>query len=256
MGIFNSNGGQHSTHIFRWVAAVGVTVIGLALINDMTNNVPIAPATHPAPAAHPAHAATSAATTAPAQPAGPILLPAQQPGGTMEHAHARIALASAQAAAGPWVRLGHAVVHAPTSSFSTIAPAALRAVAPSSGYVRVRWTGWINAPTGGTYTLAMSVSGGPTQSAAMTVDGLAQPIASAARECGWMGMCSLPTSTAAGAVALAKGWHIVQIEVIAPAAAGAGSEPADVTIYARAPHAGAPAVLAPSWPAPAQSAKE
>ena len=88
----------------------------------------------------------------------------------------------------------------------------------------------------------------------MTVDGIAQPIASAVRACGWMGMCALPTSTAAGSVALAAGWHLVQVEVIAPAAAGAGSQPADVTVYARAPDSGTPAVIVPAWPAAAGAA--
>ncbi|EQD32239.1 hypothetical protein B1B_17768, partial [mine drainage metagenome] len=166
----------------------------------------------------------------------------------MQGAHAQIALASAGAAAGPWIDLGDAVIHAPTASFSTLAPRALRAVAPSSGYVRVRWSGWIDAPAPGTYTLALSVSGGPTQSALLTVDGMAQPIASAQRACGWMGMCSLPTSTAAGVVALAQGWHIVQVEIVAPVPAGAGEQAADVTIYARAPNSDTPAVLVPSWP--------
>ncbi|MCK9367401.1 MAG: hypothetical protein M0P72_09685 [Metallibacterium scheffleri] len=247
MNIFNTNG-HHSMHLFRWVAVVAVVIGGIALLNSIVQ--PTAqPAAQPAPA-HPASAPAPAAkpATSTAQPAGPILLPAQAPGGAMRGAHAQIALASAQAAAGPWIDLGDAVISAPTSSFSTIAPSALRAVAPSSGYVRMRWSGWIEAATGGTYTLALSVSGGPTQSASLTVDGMAQPIASAQRACGWMGMCSLPTSTAAGVVALAQGWHIVQVQIIAPVAAGAGEQAAYITIYARAPGSGTPAVLVPGWP--------
>jgi len=261
MSIFNT-GGRHSLHLVRWAGVVVAFAMALSVITGLFTSHPAhqatpapapAPRIAPAPASRPAvapgtpHVAAEPAT-APAQPAGPILLPAQQPGGTMRVAHAQIALASG-AAAGPWIDLGDAIVHAPTSSFSTVAPAALRAVAPTTGYARVRWSGWIQAPVAGAYTLAMSVSGGPTQSAAMRVDGVAQPIASATRACGWMGMCSLPTSTAAGSVALAPGWHIVQVTVIAPASAGAGSQPADVTVYARAPDSGTPAVLVPSWPA-------
>ena len=256
MGIFQAHG-NHSTHLFRWILIGGGAIAALAVAATVIQAITPAPAPAPAPVVVPHPAATGtphpvaqpAAPAAPAVPVGPILLPGQAPGGHMQDAHAQVAIASAQVAAGPWTDLGDVVVHAPTASFSTTAPHALAAIAPSSGWIRIRWSGWMQAPVAGTYTVAMSVSGGPTQSAEIRIDGVAQPIASAVRACGWMGMCALPTSTAAGAVALAAGWHLVQVEVIAPAAAGAGSQPADVTVYARAPDSGAPAVIVPSWPA-------
>ena len=251
MSIFQTNG-HHSMHLFRWLMIGGGLILALALATTVVSDLTPAPAPAPVVVPHPAATGTPhpvARPAAPVVPTGPILLPGQQPGGVMRGAHAQVAIASAQVAAGPWTDLGDVVIHAPTASFSTVAPTALRAVAPSSGWVRVRWSGWMKAQAGGVYTLAMSVSGGPTQSVVMTVDGIAQPVASAVRNCGWMGMCQLPTSTAAGSVALAAGWHLVQVTVIAPAAAGAGSQPADVTIYARAPDSGTPAVIVPRWPA-------
>lgn len=250
MSIFQTQG-HHSTHIWRFVGIVLAVVVGFAVLMDVIDTVMPSP-TPTAPA--PVHVVVAPGTpsrpaqpasTAPALPAGPILLPAQVPGGAMQTAHAQIAIASGMHVDGPWVDLGDAVIHAPTASFSTVPPHALQAVAPSSGGIRVRWSGWMQAPIGGVYMLAMRVSGGPTQSVAMTVDGIAQPIASAKRACGWMGSCDLPPSTAAGAVALAQGWHEVQVEVITQAV---GEQAVSVTIYARAPDSGTPAVLMPSWP--------
>ena len=259
MGIFQTQ--SHSTHLFRWLVIGGGLILALAVATTVVQDLTPAPAPAPAPRVVP-HPAAAAGTphpaaqpaSAPALPSGPILLPGQAPGGVMRGAHAQVAIASAQVAAGPWVPLGDVVVTAPTSSFSTLAPHALAAVAPSAGWIRVRWSGWMQAPAAGTYTVAMSVSGGPAERVQVRVDGIAEPIASAQRSCGWMGMCQLPTSTAAGSVALAAGWHEVQVEVIAPAAAGAGSQPADVTVYARAPDSGTPAVIVPSWPATAGAA--
>lgn len=258
--LFQTNG-QHSTHLVRWAMLGGGLFIAIALATTIIQD--ITPAPHPAPAPapvvvpHPAAAGTPgkaikpAAPAVPAVPAGPILLPGQQPGGVMQTAHARLAIASAQVSVGPWTDLGDVEIHAPTASFSTTAPHALVAVAPSSGWIRIRWSGWMQAQAPGTYTVAMSVSGGPAEHAEITVDGIAEPIASAGRVCGWMGQCPVSASTAAGAVALAQGWHLVQVTVIAPAA---GSQPAAITVYARAPNSGMPAVIVPSWPAAAGAA--
>lgn len=257
MSIIQTNG-HHSTHLFRWLVIGGGMILALAVATTVVQDLTPAPAPAPRVVPHPAAAAgtphPAVQPAAPVVPTGPILLPGQAPGGHMQDAHAQVAIASAAGSAGPWTDLGDVVVSALTSSFSTRAPHALAAVAPSSGWIRVRWSGWMQAPAAGKYTVAMSVSGGPTQSAEIRIDGVAQPIANAVRACGWMGMCALPTSTAAGSVALASGWHLVQVEVIAPVAPATGEQPAGVTVYARAPDSGTPAVIVPSWPAAAGAA--
>jgi len=54
--------------------------------------------------------------------------------------------------------------------------------------------------------------------------------------------------TAAGAVALAAGWHEVTVTAVSPAGVTAMTNPVAITAYARAPDAGAPQALIPAWP--------
>jgi hypothetical protein len=139
--------------------------------------------------------------------------------------------------------LGAAIITAPTASLVTVAPRALSAVAPSSGIVRLRWRGWIDAQTAGSYTLAASVSGGAVGALDLRVDGVAAPALSMRRLCGLWGNCPSTATTGAGSVALAAGWH----EIEATVKTDAGSK-ADITLYMRSPGSDAPVVLVPSWP--------
>ena len=115
--------------------------------------------------------------------------------------------------------------------------------------MRLRWRGWIDAPTAGTYTLAARIDGGGVGALDLRVDGVTSPVLSMRRLCGLWGDCPATPTTGAGSVALAAGWH----EVEATIKVDAGSK-ADVTIYMRAPGASAPTVLIPSWPAGAGGA--
>ena len=201
---------------------------------------PATPATpaSPAGAASPAHASTMTV------PSGPITLPAQPMPPGLLSGHAQIALASAADQSSPWTDLGAATISAPTASLTTKAPRALAAVAPSSGIVRFRWRGWIDAQTAGTYTLAASISGGAVGALDLRIDGIASPVLSMSRSCGLWGDCPSTATTGAGSVALAAGWHQVQATI----KTDAGSR-ANVTLYMRSPGADAPMVLVPSWPA-------
>ena len=245
--MFNHTNGRHSLHIVRWAAIVIVFMLGLSwAIGFFQHHVPTAAST-PAPAHVTAPAPAGAASPAHAStmilPAGPVTLPAQPvPAGLMP-GHAQISLASAINQQAPWTALGAATISAPTASLSTKAPRALAAVAPSNGLVRYRWRGWFSAPVAGTYTLAASVSGGAVGALDLRVDGVAAPVLSVSRSCGLWGDCPPAPTTGAGSVALAAGWHegMVTIKV------DAGSR-ADITLYMRAPNAGAPVVLVPSWP--------
>ena len=250
--MFNHTNGRHSLHIVRYAAITIAIALGLSyVVGFFQHHAPTvstpAPVQHatPAPAgAAPAHASTMTL------PAGPITLPPQPAPAGLMPGHAQIALASAPSQQAPWTDLGAAVVSAPTASLVTTAPRALAAVAPSSGIVRYRWRGWIQAPVAGSYTLAARIDGGGVGNLALRMDGVASPVLSMSRNCGLWGDCPATATTGAGSVALAQGWH--QIEATIKVDAGSR---ADVTLYMRAPGSDAPVVLVPSWPAAAGGAK-
>ena len=177
-------------------------------------------------------------------PSGPITLPPQPAPVGLMPGHAQIAMASAPNQQSPWTDLGAAMVASPTASFATVAPRALSAIAPSSGIVRFRWRGWIDAPAAGAYTLAARIDNGAVGALTLRVDGVASPVLSMRRSCGLWGDCPTTATTGAGSVALAQGWHQIEATI----KTDAGSK-ADVTLYMRAPGASAPTVLMPSWPA-------
>ena len=244
--MFSKTNGRHSLHIFRYaVATIAVMLVISWIVGFFEHHAA------PAPASAPAHHATPAPAGAPAPahastmavPAGPITLPPQPAPADLMPGHAQIAMASAPNQQSPWTDLGAATVASPTASFATVAPRALSAIAPSSGIVRYRWRGWIDAPVAGNYTLAASISGGVVGALALRVDGVASPVLSMGRLCDLMGVCPTTATTGAGSVVLSAGWH----EVEATIKTDAGSK-ADITLYERAPGSGTPVVLMPSWP--------
>ena len=243
--MFSKTNGRHSLHIVRYAAITIFIMLGLSWVVGFFQHHAPAPASTPTPA----HVAPAPAGAAPAHastmtlPAGPITLPPQPAPAGLIPGHAQIALASAPSQQAPWTDLGAATVAAPTASLTTIAPKALSAVAPSSGIVRFRWRGWIDAPTAGTYTLAASISGGGVGALDLRVDGVTSPVLSMRRSCGLWGDCPTTPTTGAGSVALAAGWH----QVVATIKTDAGSK-ADITLYMRSPGSDAPTVLMPSWP--------
>ena len=250
--MFGNTQGRHSLHIVRWAAITIAVMLGLSWVVGFFQHH--APTSTPAPAHHavpaPAGAASPARASTMALPSGPITLPPQPAPPGLIPGHAQISLASAPSQQSPWTDLGAATVTAPTASLTTVAPRALAAVAPSSGIMRLRWRGWIDAPTAGTYTLAARIDGGGVGNLALRVDGVASPVLSMRRSCGLWGDCPATPTTGAGSVALAAGWH----QIVATIKTDAGSR-ANVTIYMRAPGSDAPTVLMPSWPAGAGGAK-
>ena len=244
--MFNHTNGRHSLHIVRYAAITIFIMLGLSYVVGFFqhHSAPTTPATpaHVAPAPAPAGAAPAHASTM-ALPVGPVTLPPQPAPPGLIPGHAQIALASAPSQQAPWTDLGAAVVASPTASLVTTAPKALSAVAPSSGIVRLRWRGWIDATASGTYTLAARIDGGGVGALDLRVDGVTSPVLSMRRLCGLWGDCPATATTGAGSVALAQGWHEVETTI----KTDAGSK-ADVTLYMRSPGASAPVVLVPSWP--------
>ncbi len=244
--MFSKTNGRHSLHIFRYaVATIAVMLVISWIVGFFEHHAA------PAPASAPAHHATPAPAGAPAPahastmavPAGPVTLPPQPAPAGLMPGHAQISLASAPSQQAPWTALGTATVAAPTASLVTVAPRALAAIAPSSGIVRFRWRGWIDATAAGTYTLAARISGGGVGALDLRVDGVTDPVLDMRRSCGLWGDCPATPTTGAGSVALAAGWH----EIVATIKTDAGSK-SDITLYMRAPGADAPVVLVPSWP--------
>jgi hypothetical protein len=245
--MFSNTNGRHSLHLVRYAAITIFVMLGLSWIVGFFQHHTPTTASTPTPHATPATPAPSGAAPAHAStmavPSGPVTLPAQPVPPGLIPGHAQIALASAPDQQAPWTSLGAAVVIAPTASLTTSAPRALSPVAPSTGIVRFRWRGWIDAPAAGTYTLAVSISGGVVGALDLRIDGIASPVLSMRRLCGLWGNCPTTPTTGAGSVALAAGWH----EVVVTIKTDAGSK-SDITLYMRAPGAGSPVVLVPSWP--------
>ena len=249
--MFNKNNARRhgllSMYVLRYAAVVVAIMLGFSWAVGLFEHHAA-----PTPASAPAHHVTTAPAGAPAPahastmvvPSGPITLPPQPAPAGLIPGHAQISLASAPNQQAPWTDLGAAVVSAPTASLTTVAPRALAAIAPSSGIVRYRWRGWIDAQTAGTYTLAASISGGVVGGLTLRVDGIASPVLDMRRMCDLMGVCPTTATTGAGSVALSAGWH----EVEATIKTDVGSK-ADITLYMRAPGSDAPVVLMPSWPA-------
>lgn len=243
MSMFNSTNGNYSLHLVRWAAlSIGVMIVLSYLVGLAHKHAPT-PAPTVVRAATLAKPGVPAGAATLALPAGPILLPAQQVPAGLESSRAQVSLASSPSAQAPWTRLGLAVIASPTASFQTVTPAALSAVAPSSGLMRLRWRGWIEAKRAGTYVLAARIDGGPADALTLHIDGIASPVLQMHRSCGLWGQCPPAPTTGAGSVALAAGWH----EVEATATADVGSK-ADVTLYVRGPGSATPRVLVPSWP--------
>ena len=250
--MFSKTNGRHSLHIFRYaVATIAVMLVISWIVGFFEHHA--APA-QPAPASTPAHHATPApAGVAPAHastmtvPSGPVTLPAQPAPVGLMPGHAQIAMASAPNQQSPWTDLGAAMVASPTASFATVAPRALSAIAPSSGIVRFRWRGWIDAPAAGAYTLAARIDNGAVGALTLRVDGIASPVLSMRRSCGLWGVCPTTPTTSAGSIALSAGWHEIETTI----KTDVGSK-ADVTLYMRAPNEAAPTVLMPSWPTAGQ----
>ena len=244
--MFSKTNGRHSLHLVRYAAITIAVALGLSWVVGFFQHH--TPASTPTPVHHavpaPAGAASPARASTMALPAGPITLPPQPAPPGLVQGHAQIALASAPSQQSPWTDLGAATVTAPTASLVTVAPRVLAAVAPSSGIVRFRWRGWIDATASGTYTLAARIDGGGVGALDLRVDGVTDPVLSMRRSCGLWGDCPSTPTTGAGSVALAQGWH----EIAATIKTDAGSK-SDITIYMRAPNASAPVVLVPSWPA-------
>ena len=245
--MFKNTNGRHSLHLVRYAAITIAVMLGLSWVVGFFQHR-AAPTTTPTPA----HATPAPAGAAPAHastmtvPAGPITLPPQPAPAGLMPGHAEIAMASAPSQQAPWTDLGAAVVTAPTASLVTVAPRALAAIAPSSGIVRYRWRGWIDAPTAGSYMLAARIDGGAVGALTLRVDGIASPVLAMSRMCDLMGVCPTTPTTSAGSIALSAGWHEIETTI----KTDVGSK-ADITIYMRAPGSDAPTVLMPSWPAAA-----
>ncbi|MBW8075266.1 MULTISPECIES: hypothetical protein [Metallibacterium] len=246
MSMFNSStNGNHSLHLVKWAAlSIGVMIVLSYAVGFMKHHAPAvvrsAPAmalSHATAPAAPAHASTLVL------PAGPITLPAQPAPAGLARGHAQIALASAPSLQSQWTSLGSAIIASQTASFETVVPPSLSAVAPSAGLMRLRWHGWIRAKAAGTYVLAARIDGGPVESLALRLDGIASPVLTMQRSCGLWGQCPSAPTTAAGSVALAAGWH----EIAATITSYVGSK-ADATLYMRAPGSATPSVLVPAWP--------
>ncbi len=193
--------------------------------------------------------ATAPVASPPVQ-AGPLTLPAQTPPGAPVTGHAEIAMAAAvlppYGVPASFESLGRAQVIEHVASFTVSAPRPLKAVAPSNGLIRLRWRSWYRAAGAGSTTLVASIAGGDLRDIEAFVDGQQAPVLQGAREvCNAFDGCPPTATTVAGAATLAPGWHEIDVETVA---AATGEPRPAVTLYVRAPGAGAPTALAPSWP--------
>ena len=242
------------------IAAGGVLLMAAIGWVFSSHQVPL-PAAHPAPAhaapAAPAHAAPTHPATAPAPTApvafGPVMLPAQPAPHGLRQGYAVRAIASSPAPATygdqpVWTQLATAAEPAPTGSWSTAFPAALRAISPSSGLVQTTITAYVHMQNSGAHVFILSVSGGPAKTS-LTIDGQAAPLASVARTCSAFGGCPQNPTTSAGSVNLAGGLHTLTVTT----QTSVGDQAATMDVYQRGPTAAMPAAIQP-WAVPVAAA--
>ena len=209
---------------------------------------PTAPA-HPVTVAH----ATTAPAPTPAVALGPVMLPAQPSPQGLRQGYAVRAIASAPVPVTygdqpQWTPLASEVEPAPTGSWSTAVPQALRSIAPSTGLVQTTITADIRIATADAHVFILSVSGGPAK-ASLTVDGQAVPLALITRVCSAFTGCPQDPTTGAGSATLAQGLHV--LTVTAQTSVGAVGDPAaTLDIYMRGPSAAMPTAIQP-WAVPA-----
>lgn len=250
-------------HLERYVALAVATIGAIALalgaahfIQPHALPAPVAPTgtRHPAlTAVSPVPTAAPAATTAPASsteaPAvGPVLLPAQPAPAGLQPGRVIRSIAAAAAVTGAaqpdWTALATAGERSTTSSWSTASPRRMAAIAPSTGLLRTRLTGWIQFAHSGTHMLILAVADGPAR-AALTLDGQPQALEQVDRPCNaWTAACPLAPTNAAASIGLATGWHEIEVTAVTDV----GAHPAIISLYARGPLASMPAALIPSAP--------
>ncbi len=259
---------QSHTHNFLLhygsIAAAGVLIMAAIGWVFSGSHEPPLPATYPAPAhvapvhpAAPARPATVARATSAPTPAvalGSVMLPAQPAPAGLRQGYAQRAIASSPAPATfgdqpQWTALATTVEPSATGSWSTSIPAALRAIAPSSGLTQTTLTAYVRVAHAGAHVLILSVSGGPTK-AALVIDGQAAPLAQIARTCSAFGGCPQAPTTSAGSVALATGMHVLTLTT----QTAVGDAPATLDIYMRGPGSAMPTAIVP-WAVPAGVAK-
>lgn len=256
--MFNTNSKTHG-FMMRYGGVAAVVVLGIAGFAWVSHPPALAPEPQPAPkpaavhtaqahTAAPAHPATIApATSAPAPTValGPVMLPAQPAPAGVARGYAQRAIASSPAPAvygdrPQWTPLATAAEPAPTGSWSTAVPAALRAIGPSTGLVQTQITAYIRVQQAGAHTLVLSANSGPVR-ASLTIDGQAQPLAIIARTCSAFTGCPATPTTSAGSVALAAGLH----QILVTAQTAVGDAPAVLDVYARGPGASMPVAITP-----------
>ncbi len=143
--------------------------------------------------------------------AGSSPLPAQTPPPGLQAGQAQVKVAEFAPDAPRPAWLGLATVADPAASIPVAVPRALSGEAPSSGIGRVEviWRAWCYAPATGAYTVVIKIAGTHVAVARVHVDGQARNVAEAFR--GFRGEGDAPTTTAAGSVRLAAGWHEITI---------------------------------------------
>ena len=215
---------------------------------------PPLPAAHPAAPARPATIARATSAPSTAVALGPVMLPAQPAPAGLHQGYAQRSIASSPAPATYgdqpiWTQLAATVEPSATGSWSTAIPAALRAIAPSSGLVQTQITAYVRVATAGAHTLILSVSGGPAK-AALAIDGQAAPLAQIARACNAFSGCPQANTTGAGSVTLAAGLHVLTVS----AQDAVGDPAATLDVYMRGPGAAMPTAIQP-MAVPAGAAK-
>ena len=198
---------------------------------------------HPAPVARAATVATS--TPAVAVALGPVELPAQPVPQGLRQGYAQRGIASSPAPATygdlpVWTALASSVEPSATGSWGTEIPAALRAIAPSSGLVQTTITADVRIAHVGPHVLILSVAGGPAK-VTLAVDGQASPLASVTRTCSAFTGCPQAPTTSAGSVALAAGMHVLTLT----ATTEVGDTASSLDVYSRGPGAAMPTAIVP-----------
>lgn len=207
-----------------------------------------------------------AATPAQPQPVA-ASAPAAAPAGAMQAELPALAASSAAMKSGAWQLVVQTVSAAPgqdpttlpgqtvatvvkaspTASFADAVPDSMAAFVTAGKPVRLMYTFNFNAPTTGSYLIAVNLAGNASATARVMLDGRADPLVSLKRNFNALWAADAPAQAGSASVTLATGLHSIEAVLDTSAATSAAHSPT-LDFYVKPQAAAMPSAMVPLWP--------
>ncbi|MFK4448476.1 hypothetical protein ABH944_008556 [Caballeronia udeis] len=174
---------------------------------------------------------------------GDVILPGQpEPAGLTPRAMQFSLESQAQNA---WSSVGSIVEQASVASFTTQAPPALAATAPTDGMLRNTWTFWFKLDKDQKTTFVYHVAGNAPVSATVAIDDSQDPLLSAKLNVLMVGNRADPV-TIAGSLGLGAGWHKAVVAMQHEVFGNFPNATATAILYMHGPGEGVPVAVVPA----------